>query len=446
MGDIEMWELVKPMLYLGRRIKPNTGGWGRHRGGSSFETVLLVHGTADFEIENIGAGGMFTSPGIFGGYPAPSAYVHNVLGSDVYERAAAGDAYPVADVSGEDPQLNAFAGEHMLKQDPYTMMVAVKSGDLYLSSGRGGGGLGDPLLRADAAIDGDIEGGHLQPRYADKAYGRADRDAVLARRLERAIPAREWWAAQRERIVAQDLIGPVKVMFSESMRLEPGWAAEFRGFWDLPEDFDFDVVTPTVPVQRAAPGKVTPQESVAAFLAASHVFPAPDHADVPVTTEMTKETLGDLLDEKLSRRAVRDIQSGIKDPDRFDTWVALLQERVAYDDPIVLPYGEGMNIIRRRSDGELVIRTDAGADLCRWDENWKLHVPMFVRDSDELYQELYPKLGHPEGDWQELREFYCPLSGRLLETDAVPPGYPLIHEYLPDLKGFYEGWLGRRMP
>ena len=40
MGDIEMWELVKPMIYLGRRIKPNTGGIGRHRGGSSFETLL----------------------------------------------------------------------------------------------------------------------------------------------------------------------------------------------------------------------------------------------------------------------------------------------------------------------------------------------------------------------------------------------------------------------
>ena len=70
-----------------------------------------------------------------------------------------------------------------------------------------------------------------------------------------------------------------------------------------------------------------------------------------------------------------------------------------------------MNIVRRRSDGELVIRTDAGADLCRWDENWKMHVPMFVRDSDELYQEVYPELGHPDGDWQELREYYCPLSG-----------------------------------
>jgi N-methylhydantoinase B len=446
MGDIEMWELVKPMLYLGRRIKPNTGGWGRHRGGSSFESLLLVHGTTDFEIENIGAGGMLTSPGLFGGYPAPSAYVHNVFGSDIHELAAAGEAYPVGDLGGEDPEMNAYGGEHQLEHDPYTMMIAVKSGDLYLSSGRGGGGLGDPLLRPDAALEADIEHGHLQPRWADRAYGRADRDAVLRARLERARPASEWWAQQRERILAQDLIETVKVMYSESMRLEPGWAAEFRGFWDLPADFDFDVVTPTVPVARAAPGKITPEESVAGFLADSEVFLPEGHVEVPVTTDMTKETLADLLDEKLSRRAIKDIQSGIKDPERFDTWVALLQERVAYDDPIVLPYGEGINIVRRRSDGELVIRTDAGADLCRWDQNWKLHVPMFVRDTDELYREVYPELGHPDGAWQELREYYCPISGRLLETEAVPPGYPAQHEYLPDLHGFYAGWLGRELP
>jgi N-methylhydantoinase B/acetone carboxylase alpha subunit len=446
MGDIEMWELVKPMIYVGRRIKPNTGGWGRHRGGSSFESLLLVHGTADFEIENIGAGGMLSSPGLFGGYPAPSAYVHNVFDSDIYEQAAAGAAYPVADVSGEDPRMNAFAGRHQLEHDPYTMMIAVKTGDLYLSSGRGGGGLGDPLLRSDEALAADVAGGHLQPEWAQRAYGTADRDAVLTARLQRAQPARAWWAAQRERILAQDLIEPVKVMYAESMRLELGWAAEFRGFWDLPEDFDFDVVTPTVAVARAAPGKVTPEESVEAFLAASEVFLPEGHVSVPVTTDMTKETLADLLDEKLSRRAVKDIQSGIKDPDRFDLWVELLQERVAYDDPIVLPYGEGLNIVRRRGDGELVVRTDAGADLCRWDENWKMHVPMFVRDTDALYREIYPELGHPEGAWQELREYYCPISGRLLETEAVPPGYPALHEYLPDLRGFYAGWLGREVP
>lgn len=42
---------------------------------------------------------------------------------------------------------------------------------------------------------------------------------------------------------------------------------------------------------------------------------------------------------------------------------------------------------------------------------------MFVRDTDAFY----PELGHPNDDWQGLREFYCPISGRLLETEAAPP-------------------------
>ncbi|MEZ5123320.1 MAG: hydantoinase B/oxoprolinase family protein [Solirubrobacterales bacterium] len=446
MGDVEMWELVKPVIYLGRRIKPYTGGIGRHRGGSSFESLFLIHGTPDFEIENIGCGGMFTSPGLFGGYPGAQCYVHNIYGSDIDERAARGEAYPVADVSGEDLALTAFGGEHVIKQDPYTLMQAVKTGDLYLSSGRGGGGLGDPLLRGDDAIARDVEDGHMTQPWARKAYGMDDRDGARRRRLERARPAAEWWAQQRQRILAQDLSEPVKVMYAESMRLGPEWAAEFRGFWDLPEDFDFDVITPTVMVARAAAGKVTPEQSVRAFLAASEVYRPDGVVEVPVASSMTKELLADLLDEKLSRRAVHDIQSGHKDPDRFETWVALLQERAAYDDPIVLPFGEGLNIVRRRSDGELVIRTDAGHDFCRWDQNWKMHAPMFVRDSDELYEEIYPKLAYPDGRWMELREYYCPISGQLLDTEAVPPGYPVIHEYLPDLEGFYRGWLGRAAP
>ncbi|MBA2764777.1 MAG: hydantoinase B/oxoprolinase family protein [Thermoleophilaceae bacterium] len=446
MGDIEMWELVKPMIYLGRRIKPYTGGIGRHRGGSSFESLLLVHNTPDFEIENIGCGGMFTSPGLFGGYPGAQAYVHNIYDSDLYEQAANGLAYPVGDVSGEDLALNAINGDHDVKQDPFTLMQAMKHGDVYLSSGRGGGGLGDPLLRPDEKIDEDIAGGHMLEKWADKAYGRADRDAVRTQRLERARATSEWWAEQRERILNQDLIDTVKVMYAESMRLGPEWAAEFRGFWDLPEDFDFEAITPTVAAQTAAPGKISPQESVSAFLAQAEAFRPADEHDVPIASDMTKELLADLVDEKLSRRAVHDIQSGHKDPDRFDKWVELLQERVGYDDQIVLPFGEGLNIVRRASDGELVIRTDGGHDLCAWNENWKMHAVMFVRDTDELYQEIYPRYSHPEGDWMELREYYCPVSGHLLDTEAVPPCYPVVHEYVPDIEGFYKGWLGREMP
>jgi hypothetical protein len=35
------------------------------------------------------------------------------------------------------------------------------------------------------------------------------------------------------------------------MRLSDRWAVEFRDFWDLPEDFDFPVQTPTVDISRA---------------------------------------------------------------------------------------------------------------------------------------------------------------------------------------------------
>jgi acetone carboxylase gamma subunit len=28
----------------------------------------------------------------------------------------------------------------------------------------------------------------------------------------------------------------------------------------------------------------------------------------------------------------------------------------------------------------------------------------------------------------------------------VAPGYPVVHEFLPDLEGFYDAWLGREMP
>jgi acetone carboxylase gamma subunit len=75
-----------------------------------------------------------------------------------------------------------------------------------------------------------------------------------------------------------------------------------------------------------------------------------------------------------------------------------------------------------------------------------MHTVMYVRDTADSYREIYPELGHPDPEWQELREYYCPISGQLLETEAVPPGYPVVHQFLPDIEGFYRGWLGRELP
>ena len=46
----------------------------------------------------------------------------------------------------------------------------------------------------------------------------------------------------------------------------------------------------------------------------------------------------------------------------------------------------------------------------------------------------------------ELREYYDPLDGTLLDVELVSPGYPIVHNFQPDLEVFYNDWLGRPVP
>jgi N-methylhydantoinase B/acetone carboxylase alpha subunit len=459
MGDIEMWELITPIVYLSRRRKASSGGPGRHRGGSSHEALFLHNKTPFWSVQNMGAGRMFTSPGIFGGYPGGLAYVHNVRGADLRERAARGEDYPIADGSFDQPALLELGGEHEYKQDNFTTEQPIADGDLYLLVLRGGSGLGDPLGRPPAAVAEDIAADHLLPRFARSVYGvvlgdagAVDAEATDVRReeirrvrLERAVHAREWWAAQRERVLAGELTMRTKVMLAESMRLSPRWAAEYRGFWDLPEDFEFpDAITPTIPhIARAEPGRRTPEEAADEFLASSDV--SGGTRTIGAGGALDAETLGALVDERLSRREVKEIQSGYKDADRFEKWVAVLQQRVPYDDPIVLPVGEGLNVVHR-SDRSLEIRCDCGHDFCPPERNWKMEAVVNVRDSNESMREVFPQMAHADPEWMELREFQCPSCARQLEVECAPPGYPVVHEFLPDIEGFYRGWLGREVP
>jgi acetone carboxylase gamma subunit len=455
-GDVEMWELICPMVYLSRRLKASSGGPGRHRGGSSFESLLVVWKTPFWELQNLGATRVLSAQGLFGGYPGSAGYVHNIKGADLLERARRGEAYPVADGDWDHPALMEIEGERTYKQDNFTTLEPFAEGDLYLSVMKGAPGLGDPLLRPPEAVAEDVAGGHLLPRFAGSVYGvtlgedgeadapasEAAREGIRRARLERGEPVREWWERERERVRAQDMIEPVRVMYAEAMRLSPRFAAELRGFWDLPDNFEVEAVTPTVVAQHAKPGKITPEEVADEFLASSEVaIIEPPRAG----GTLDAETLAAMVDEKLSRREVKDIQSGYKDPDRFEKWIAVLQERVPYDDPIVLPMGEGLNAVRAE-DGQLVVRCDCGHDFCAPSRNWKMEAVVYVRDDLEKLLEVYPRMAHCDPEWMELREFYCPSCARQLETEAVPPGYPVVHEFLPDIEGFYSGWLGREVP
>jgi hypothetical protein len=81
------------------------------------------------------------------------------------------------------------------------------------------------------------------------------------RTIEGARPTRDWWAEERERVLAGEMSDPLKASYAESMKLSPRFAAEYRGFWDLPEDFEFEIDTPDCPVPHAEPGKITPADT-----------------------------------------------------------------------------------------------------------------------------------------------------------------------------------------
>jgi acetone carboxylase gamma subunit len=161
--------------------------------------------------------------------------------------------------------------------------------------------------------------------------------------------------------------------------------------------------------------------------------------------KLDKETLRDLVDEKLPRAQVRAIQSGYKDADRFDKYVQVLQEKASWEDPIVLPFGEHLYVVSKGS-GQYRIKCDCGHEFCDYRENWKLEALVNVRQTVEDLREIYPDKMHGDPDWNVLREYFCPGCKTLLEVEAVPPGYPPVHDFVPHLEGFYNDWLGRPLP
>jgi acetone carboxylase, gamma subunit len=69
-----------------------------------------------------------------------------------------------------------------------------------------------------------------------------------------------------------------------------------------------------------------------------------------------------------------------------------------------------------------------------------------VRNTKKSLRELYPNNDIPNPEWMEIREFLCPTCGTLHEVEACAPGYPIVHDFEPDLEAFYRDWLKQPLP
>lgn len=161
-------------------------------------------------------------------------------------------------------------------------------------------------------------------------------------------------------------------------------------------------------------------------------------------TSLDRASLADLLDGRLPWQQLKGVMSGTKDPSRFELYLQVLQERAAFTDQILLPLTEHLYVVAR--DGERVVICDCGHLFGPLERNWKQASRILVRDSEALLEEIYDTYHRCDPEWMELREYFCPGCWSLLEVEAVPPGYPVVYDFKPDIDGFYESFLHRPAP
>ncbi|WP_018987852.1 hydantoinase B/oxoprolinase family protein [Aromatoleum toluclasticum] len=259
MGDIEIWEMAEPLLYLGRNVKANSGGYGKYRGGCGFETLRMVWNAQDWTMFFMGNGFMNSDWGMMGGYPSATGYRFEAHKTGLEQRIAIGDSLPLGgdlDPSAPDYERHIDATA-TVKRDKQCMTTedCYDNHDLYLNYLRGGPGFGDPIDRDPKAIEADLNQKFLLPEYAQKVYGavftqdakgvfavdpaktQARRAEMRKERLARALPTREWMKEERERIVNKHAAVQVQHMFATSFALSEKFTNEFKAFWNLPAEW-----------------------------------------------------------------------------------------------------------------------------------------------------------------------------------------------------------------
>jgi acetone carboxylase gamma subunit len=157
-----------------------------------------------------------------------------------------------------------------------------------------------------------------------------------------------------------------------------------------------------------------------------------------------KADIEKLIDGVLPWPATQDMLKSPKDTDRFDKYVEIMQERVDFDDTILLPLTPSLFIVAS-SEGR-VVKCQCGHSFGDYRVNWKLSALIHVRDDEASISEIYKEREMPDPKWTQLREYICAGCGNQLEVEAVPRGCPPDFEFLPDLDTFYGEWLGRPLP
>ncbi|MEX0799969.1 MAG: hydantoinase B/oxoprolinase family protein [Dehalococcoidia bacterium] len=264
-GNAEVTELYYPIVYLGRNVEPDSGGYGKFRGGLGHTAVWMIMNTPGVEYQ-CGCAGMRSklggNHGMFGAYPAwpdRAGYASHTNLKELIEAKK-----PLVHERG-DPEQSDMAKNlvaEVLEPNvvaPFVTPMQLHEYDVVVHPVSGAQALGDPLERDPTLVKTDLDQGWTRDWVAANVYGvvarfdekarewKVNAGATARRRAQmresrkaRGVPFREWWKQERQKVQAKEnMASAVHEMWRSSMELSPDYGEEIRAFWKLPQDFSF---------------------------------------------------------------------------------------------------------------------------------------------------------------------------------------------------------------
>lgn len=162
--NVESTEQWYPLVYLYRRIAPNSAGAGRWRGGNGgvYAVTSYRASSASFELNSQGVTvTVSNATGLGGGYPTPALPLRHAHKTNLKAMFAQGRIPTHLEELEADIEL--MRGK--VNSTPF------EDGDVLEINIGGGGGYGDPLDREAERVLADIAQGFTTPEYAKAVYG-----------------------------------------------------------------------------------------------------------------------------------------------------------------------------------------------------------------------------------------------------------------------------------
>jgi N-methylhydantoinase B/oxoprolinase/acetone carboxylase alpha subunit len=225
--DVEHEENECPWIYLYLEHLPDSGGFGKYRGGASTTAPLMVYPPGQVAICSIGVSSKFAlTPGLFGGYPACT--FPGIVAKQTPLLAALSES--PRDVPSSNAELVAAIKEGKLGEVELTHNVRfiqpIGPGEVHVMWSGAGGGYGDVLERDPERVVLDLAEHLITEWTADNVYkvvfdatGQADLEATARRRQDER-------QARKERGMPYE-----EFMDSWSTRMPPEQILEWFGGW-----------------------------------------------------------------------------------------------------------------------------------------------------------------------------------------------------------------------